>query len=187
MLVILYGLPCTGKSTIIGNLVSNYHFKYINCYVTRNLRQNDKARIKVSVETFKKMQVNGDFFAANEHYDSHYGALYSDILAAIDDKQNFYIVDYLIQNRKDLEPYNHHKILIVPDSIESLTKWVIGSTRLERLYRIQHEYKLYYTEEMISQYRKEGFKIIINGYGVLDDTIKQILDLLEVKHSEDSE
>ena len=174
----LYGPSCTGKSTIIRRLVAEHGFHQINCYTTRTVRPGeDNARIIVSNSDYDQLHSDSFFIFHNEQFNAKYGTPKQEIEEAHVNTERKFVLDYMIRNREQLKDFDHLKIIIVPDSKKSLEMWVVGSGRLERLNAILRDFEENYNYLRLEEYKAEGFYVIVNAYGLLDDTINEIVSL----------
>lgn len=174
MLVILYGVSCVGKTTVISELIKNHNWKPINCYLTRDIRSDDIARIKISKKEFIAFEKDKFFLAVNKHFDTWYGTPLNEIEHAVSSQEEIFVLDFMIGNRHQLASYDHKKVIIIPESEEQLATHVKKTNRLEREDEILNDYRKNYNTDQLVKYLSERFAVVTNYELNLRKTIESI-------------
>jgi len=145
MLIAFIGCSCVGKSTIMNLLHKNRGFIYAKNIVTRHSRFGEYHKTTISEDDFDNAIINNELILENRHFNFKYSYLRSDIEQAISDLNNYWMIDFGIENINQLNNFdNTYKIIIIPESIEFLKENVIKSGRQERLDEIILSYENFY-------------------------------------------
>ena len=179
MLIVLYGPSCVGKSTIQNVLCRHFGWRPIRCFTTRKPRHNDISRIHVSPAEFQCMSDQNAFFLENVQFGEMYGTSKVDIAFALRSEDLFFVLDFRINDRLQLSPVRHCKILVSVDGSEDLMKRIALANRRDRQEEILSEYRRNYTAENLHSLRAEGFAVVNNPFGALDVAVKNVLALTD--------
>ncbi len=177
MLTMLYGTSCCGKSTLIKILCDQHNFCPINGYMTRTLRNDDFARIPVSVERFREMQFKGEFAIINEHLAGSYGNLRKELELATTETTN-YILDFLIKDQYKLDSYPHERIIILPEGKSQLIAQIKQAGRESRMDDILQDYDDHYNARSLKEFIAKGYHLVINVPNKPEIAIHKILTIL---------
>ena len=175
--MILYGTSCSGKSTLIRKLCSDHGFIPINGYVTRELREDDFARIRLPMNEFQAKMDNGYFLIVNKYLSVLYGNARDEFDLALQDKDNTYILDYLIKDHEKLSAFKYSRVIIVPENEQQLIEQIKSSGRHDRTQSILSDCRENYNGGNLSAYRAHGFSVIVNKFGNLNAAINGILEI----------
>ena len=178
MLTVLYGPSCVGKTTLINILVNRYQWKPINCYLTRDLRSDDVARISITPELFHEKEIRGEFQCVNHQFQSSYGTPRDELINATTISQDSYILDFMLKNYAQLEDLEHTKILILPETRDTLKSQIIAANRKDRESEILLDLDDNYSEEKILACIAKGFKILTVKYNCIDTNLKTFMELI---------
>jgi len=178
MLVILYGTSCSGKSEIIRKLVSDYNFKIIMCYHTREPRENDLARESISDEKFKRWVSKGVLGFVNEQLDARYGNKIRDFKNAVE-SDKFYVLDWPLSKREKLSGFEHYKIIVLPENREQLIYQIRKAGRNSRMSEILKDFDENYSKEKLEKLGENDYSIIINKFENLNYAVKKINKIIE--------
>lgn len=99
MLVILYGVSCVEKTTLISELIEKHAWKAINCYLTRDIRSDDIARIKITKENFLILERQRFFLATNRHFNVWHGMPLPEIKNATFNKTQIFVLDFMLKKQ----------------------------------------------------------------------------------------
>ncbi len=177
MLTILYGPSCVGKTTLIKHLINDYHYKPISCYLTRPLRVGDVGRISVTKEEFKKLEKENFFHCVNHHFEASYGTPKNELVDSSKNDKDRFVLDFMLKKYLQLEPFEHKKIIILPESIEKLKIQIESSGRSNRLEYILEDIEENYSEEKLTSYKDNGFKVITSSFNNVSVTLKDLLEI----------
>ena len=133
MLTILYGPSCVGKTTLIKYLISDYGWQSISCYITRPVRLSDIHRVPVTKEEFKKLEEENFFHCVNHHFEASYGTPKNELVDSAKGGTDRFVLDFMLKNYLQLEPFEHKKIIVLPESLEKLELQIYISGRSNRL------------------------------------------------------
>lgn len=178
MLIILFGVSGVGKTSIIEYLIEKNQYKPVRVFTTRELREKEKIKIHLSNEQFKEMFDSEEFMWVNEFFGSLYGTSKMDVMMALNSSERF-ILDYSLKCFNDVENISCYKIIVKPESIESLKKQIILSKRSDRLDEAIHDYTSNYSEEILKRYKDAGGYVVTNFYKKLEQTINDIKMIIE--------
>jgi guanylate kinase len=177
MLTILYGPSCVGKTTLIKHLITDYNWKPISCYLTRPIRVGDVGRIPVTKEEFKKLEEEDFFHCVNHHFEASYGTPKNELVDSAKSYADRFVLDFMLKNYFQLEPFEHKKIIVLPESIEKLKLQIDGSDRSNRYESILKDIEENYSEEKLTFYKDNGFKILVTRF---DDIAATLQDFMEI-------
>jgi guanylate kinase len=177
MLTIIYGPSCVGKTTLIRHLISDYGWQSISCYLTRPVRSSDIARVPLTKEEFKKLEEENFFHCVNHHFEASYGTPRNELIDSGRSNTNRFVLDFMLKNYLQLEPFEHEKIIILPESIENLKLQIDSADRSNRLEDILQDMEENYNEEKLTHYKSNGFKVLINSFGNVSATLKNIVEI----------
>jgi len=178
MLTLLYGTSCIGKTTLIRHLRDNYQWTPIPCYLTRSLRESDICRVSITHEIFNKRDKEGYFFCTNHQFGTYYGTPKQEIVTAINDLSNNYVLDFMIKNHQQFECFNHRKILILPETEELLKSRIISASRHEREYESITDFRQNYNSAKVSFYINKGFEIFTVRDTCIEKNLQEFLRFL---------
>jgi guanylate kinase len=174
MLTILYGPSCVGKTTLINHLINDYNWKPIFCYLTRPVRVGDVGdvgRIRVTKEEFKKLEKENFFHCVNHHFETSYGTPKNELVDSAKSYADRFVLDFMLKNHLQLEPFEHKKIIVLPESIEKLKLQIDGSDRPNRYESILKDIEENYSEEKLTFYKDNGFKILVTRFNDIAATL----------------
>lgn len=177
MLTILYGPSCVGKTTLIKHLISDYDWQSISCYLTRPLRPSDVGRVYVAEEEFKKLEEANFFHCVNRHFDASYGTPKNELLDSSKSNTDQFVLDFMLKNYLQLEPFEHKKIIVLPESLEKLKLQIDRSGRSNRSKDILEDIQENYSEEKLMSYKDNGFKILTSNFDNISDTLKGLMEI----------
>lgn len=174
MLIVLYGTSCVGKTTLQKKLIEKQNITPVRCYLTRDLRDDDIGRIKLSKAEFFDLSDKGEIAIVNNIYGNFYGTSNEDLSSALNTKLK-YVLDYSLSNYDQLVSYNPKNFIIVPENLAQLEMQIAESGREERKEKIITEYNTLYSDEELERYKEKGFNIIVNYSGNINLSIEKFL------------
>ena len=152
MLVAFVGVSCVGKSTITNLLNETGYFIYLKNIITRPSRPGELHKITYTDIDFDTMLKNGDIALQNKHFGFQYGYLKKEVDRAIVDLDNFYMIEFGIENINTLFNLpNTFVIILIPESKDFLLT-TVQKIRNERFEQIKHIFEEHYevlTEESV--------------------------------------
>lgn len=154
MLILASGPSGVGKTIMTRELVKQHQCQYsvVPTYTTRDLRADETEKVSISNELFLKMQSNNDFFCIDNFYGNYYGIPTSEVEKSVKDRQRFFVIDRPIWKWKTFDEFTTIKIIVLPESLESLISRVNQCGRSDRLPLIiddfENNYKRFYQEEI---------------------------------------
>jgi len=178
MLILVFGVSCVGKTTIMNHLVEKYHWLFINTYTTRTLRKGEVAKIHVNKTEFENMKQNNNFLCVNEIFGNSYGTPQAEIKNAISSAQ-YFIMDFPLARREQVfGDFYHISIVLVPENIEQLMQQIKETNRTERTSEIlkDYEFHLSYINNIKTQYPTFT---VTNYKEQISSTSRQIYDLVQ--------
>jgi len=171
MLIAMIGPSCVGKSTVMLELQQGHSFRFLKNYTTRQYRDEKHTKISITEKEFHQLQDDDSLSFVNEHYSYKYAYSKTDIIQAINSKNEYYMIDFSIQNIQQLKVYKNIKsFIIIPESLEMFASRVLKSNRASRFDRIMNEYEIYYST------LKEGYDYEIDAYVMIN--VENRLDLI---------
>lgn len=115
----------TGKSSIIRNLRSiDARFTYVTPLITRELRQGEQDKVKVTLDEIEQLEKEGKLLTVNIIYGIHYATPKYLIDDALNSAQ-FPILDWPVEKLEIMEKYygdRLFKVYIQPDDIQELKR-----------------------------------------------------------------
>ena len=178
MLTILYGPSCVGKTTLIKHLITDYGWQSISCYLTRHLRTSDIHRVPVTKEEFKKLKEENFFHCVNYHFETLYGTPKIELInSSKSGSADRFVLDFMLKNYLQLEPFEHKKIIILPESIETLKLQIDRSGRSNRSDDILKDIEENYNEEKLMPYKDCGFKILTSSFDDVSATLQGLMEI----------
>lgn len=182
-ILVLIGRTCSGKDTVVNNLVKKYGFKKLTTYTSRPKRKGEKDGITyhyISEDEFKQ-KINEGFFAEWKTYNTEFGIWYYgtalDDLEKADDKTVIILTPDGYRDVKDMLPSNSKAIYIYANNATIKKRLVErGDNEKEAQRRLEHDIKDFKGVE------NEVDRIVYNNYDTkIEDVIKKILDFVEDK------
>lgn len=177
MLTILYGPSCVGKTTLIKHLISDYGWQSISCYITRPVRSSDIRRVSVTRKEFKKLEEENFFHCVNHHFEASYGTPKNELVDSAKSCADRFVLDFMLKNYFQLEPFEHKKIIVLPESIENLKLQIDGSDRSNRYESILKDIEENYSEEKLTFYKDNGFKILVTRFNNIAATLNDFMEI----------
>ena len=180
MLVLLFGVSCVGKSTLINELIDGFGWRYIPTYMTRPLRKDEIGKVSISKSQFNELKVAGYFVTVNDLFGNLYGTPLREVREAVNDITSRWILDFPISRRHLLDNYPHIGIVVLPESIEQLTEQVRSVGREERLTDILEDYNRHYAHYQ-EQHRLQEPRtfVIVNSRNKQTEAATRIQRLVE--------
>jgi guanylate kinase len=178
MLTVLYGTSCVGKTTLIRHLRDYYQWIPIPCYLTRSLRESDICRVSITQKIFNKRDREGYFFCVNHQFGTYYGTPKQEIVGAIKDLDNNYVLDFMIKNREQFECLEHRKILMIPETEELLRSRIISANRQDREREILADFRQNYNSDKVSFYMNKGFEVFTLTGDCIEENLQKFLIFL---------
>lgn len=173
MLIVLYGTSCVGKTTLQKRLIEKYNVAPVRCYFTRDLREDDIARSKLTKVEFFKLVEQQKIANVNHIFGNFYGTSSKDLSLALTTTTN-YVLDYSISNYEQLGNYHPKNIIILPENLAQLEGQIIKSGRQKRKKQIISEYFSLYSEIEIKKLKEKNFSIVTNYLHDVDRTVCEI-------------
>lgn len=145
MLIVILGVSCSGKTTIMNILNHNYKWKFIEIYTTREPRIDD-SKIYMHESDYKLKLYKNEIIFSNDFYGRKYGCKKSDIDKSLSNNSDIYMLDFGIENIFQLNSLkNVKKIILLPEHKKQLKEQIMSSNRCYREKEILDEYtKLYF-------------------------------------------
>ena len=184
MLVVIFGVSCVGKSTIIEQLVKE-GCKSIRVFTTRELRGGENTKIHLSDEMFELYMAQNKFIWTNNFFNIKYGTSSEDVLNATSSDEIF-LLDYALSKELDLRNISCIKIILIPENLETLVIQIKAAKRVERMKEILAEYETYYTPNRLEEYKRKGFKVVTNHYLMPQYAIAQVQSLINLEGNDGS-
>ena len=171
MLVIMAGVSCIGKSSVITHLRDNYSCNALPVYMTRARRENETEKITVSRKEFYEMKDAGDFIYTNEVFGNLYGTPKKESLFASNSNE-IWLIDFPIALiSAAFYPLIYKAIALIPETEEQLKLQINLGNRQERQEAIFSDYFENYTRNLSDKVDA----VVINKFNELDATIREIL------------
>lgn len=163
MLVLLLGVSCVGKTSLIQDLKNSFGWLSVCTYMTREIRLGETEKISITNDFFMQMDAEKYFLCVNEFFGNKYGTPRTEIEIAVKDKDRYWMLDFPISKRYILEEYDYIPIVILASDKIQLIDQIIKSNRSNRLEYILNEYEDHYVKyhEFID---KENTDIVIVNY-----------------------
>ena len=182
MLVVIFGVSCAGKSTIIEGLL-DYGYNSVRVYTTRALRNGEYAKIHVSYELFEQYLTQHKFAFVNQFFNTKYGTSNEDISKALS-SNDVYLLDYALSRETDFARLDCLKVILLRENLDTLILQIRSANRHERLDEILHDYKTNYSQAALSNYLNRKFKLVINHHSNPEYAVMQINNYIkmEVNH-----
>ena len=83
----------------------------------------------------------------------------------------------MLKNYFQLEPFEHKKIIVLPESIENLKLQIDGSDRSNRYESILKDIEENYSEEKLTFYKDNGFKILVTRFNNIAATLNDFMEI----------
>jgi guanylate kinase len=158
MIVALIGCSCSGKSTIMKMLHETRGFGFLRNAVTRPGRTDEMYKISYTDLEFDKSLERNELILQNKHFKYRYAYLRNDFEKAILTHDEFYMLDFGIENISQFDQFESiTKVIIIPESCEFLKKNILKSGREERESEILANFKSHYS------HLKEGYNKGLNS------------------------
>jgi|GEM_PF-1501823 len=174
MLVQIAGPSGVGKTDVTRELIKLDQYRVVNTYTTRNLREAETEKVSVCGEVFFKMQSNNEFFCVDEFFGNNYGISVSDIETAITTNDKCFILDRPVWKWETFKELSTIKIILLPESLDSLIARVNQCDRNERLPVIiddfENNYKIFYQEEN----QDPSILIVVNQEFKIEETVAKV-------------
>ena len=180
-ILVLIGRTCSGKDTVVNNLVKKYGFKKLTTYTSRPKRKGEKDGITyhyISEDEFKQ-KINEGFFVEWKSYNTEFGTWYYgtalDDLEKADDKTVIILTPDGYRDVKDRLHSNSKAIYIYANNA-TIKKRLIkrGDDENEAQRRLEHDI------EDFKGVENEVDRIVYNNYDTkIEDVIKKIITYLE--------
>jgi guanylate kinase len=176
MLVLLFGVSCVGKTSLIQNLKNNFGWLSIHTYMTREIRLGETEKISVTNDDFIQMDIQKYFMCTNEIFGNKYGTPKNEIEIAVKDNNRYWILDFPISRRHIFQGYNYIPVIVLASNKEQLIDQINKSNRSDRLTHILKEYDDHYVIYNDFLHNKGRNIVIINSPEMLEKTSQQIYD-----------
>lgn len=143
MIVIISGPSCAGKSSVILELVVRHNWRIVTGYTTRALRAGENNKIHVDVDEFRSLNEAGEITLANFHFGNWYGISAVEFFRYQSCILEVGVFDFGYDNLDQI-PISAHsriaKVVLLPESRETLVEYVKASGRNERMPEILGEF-----------------------------------------------
>lgn len=176
MLIVLYGTSCVGKTTLQKRLIEKYNVNPVRCYFTRDLREDDIARSKLTLAEFSKLVEVQKIGIVNDIFGNLYGTSSEDLDLASTTETN-YVLDYSLLNYEQLIGYHPKNIIIIPENITQLEGQISKSGREERKDKIISEYLKLYSRDELEKFKEKKFSIVTNYSHNIDAAVREICEI----------
>lgn len=182
-ILVLIGKTCSGKDTIVKELVKKHKYKRIITYTTRPMRKGERQDITyhfISEDDFKH-KIEEGFFAEWKTYDTefgvwHYGTAFKDLENSKDNSVIILTLDGFREVKDKLD-----------DRVTSIYIYANNSTIKKRLAsrgddKNEAERRLEHDNEDFKGIENEVNRIIYNNDGAdIKEVVQKILEFLEVE------
>lgn len=146
MLCVIYGTYGVGKTTVMNGLRDKYNFKLITPVTTRTGRSVGDDKLCVSRDEFNNLARLGKFCIVKEHFGHQYGTPRDAIERAHNNVSEHYVVDFHINDRKQIYKWENLGIAIVVEDSAQLSHQLDMSHRSDRAACAIEQYNSYYVE-----------------------------------------
>lgn len=194
LLIILTGKTTSGKDTIMARLLSKYpDLKRVISTTSRPIRDNEKNGVDyyfVTEAEFNRKRQNGDFIEYIEYGDNLYGteksqlvrALGASLIWRIDPSRAGQIRQFIVNS---FDPVTANQLLINLILIYLNVDNAVILQRLKSRGLPEKEINLRLQEDLIywEKYKNRYDYVIENIPGRLDDTLKQISQIIEAQNT----
>jgi guanylate kinase len=174
MLVLLFGVSCVGKTSLIQDLKDSFGWLSISTYMTREVRLGETEKQSVTNDYFVQMEAEKKFICVNEIFGNKYGTPKNEIEIAVEDQGRYWMLDFPISKRHLLKEYKYIPVVILAFDKKQLIEQITKSNRLDRLEYILKEYDDYYAEYHNFIDQKNTDIAIVNRPNKLKETSQQI-------------
>lgn len=164
MLVLLYGVSCVGKTSVIRKLQSKYNWKIIPTYMTREERTGEFEKKQIAAPELNKLEQGGFFLCVNHLPSGSYGTPIKEVEEAVTSKEEIWCLDFPISKKHLLSNHEHIGIILMPKDEKQLKEQIRKSDRLDRKDSILLDYRTNY------QNVDENFYVIVNKPNEIDET-----------------
>lgn len=177
MLTILLGSSGVGKTAIIEILVTQFNWKPLISYITREKRDNELYKECITNNEYDNLELNDLLYSNIAQLNNRYGTLRVDISTAIT-SDDHWVLDFSVSHYQTyFSNLSHHTFLIMPENGFQLRDQLILANRTERASTCLSE-----LEEFSPIYR-DNLGIhnsieIINKKDALNQTVRELLSKL---------
>ncbi len=178
-LIIISGPSGAGEDSIINGLKEKMNVEVVTTSTTRSMRDGESQGNPyyfISKEEFKKKINANEMVEWAQHYNDQYYGVTKDELKRVQDASDIGVwkIDYKgVQNAKEIFP-DIKAIFVMADSLEILEKRISGRKDVTPEYLAE---RMKYTKEWLKHTDIYDYEII-NREGFLDETIKQVYDII---------
>lgn len=163
MLIVFTGVSCVGKTLIMNYLHKEKGWQYVRNITTRLARLGEYHKISVNQSIFNQEKENGNLQLVNDFFGDSYGYLSLDLKRAISTTNEFWMIDFGIENLNQLSDFsNTYRIIVLPESIEFLRSNILNSDRPQRLNDILKTYQEKYA------FLSEGYNHTLNSQCIIN-------------------
>lgn len=175
MLIILLGPSGVGKSSIAQHLVEQYGWRPLISLVTREERADEIFKISISLRSYEMLVSLGKLWSDVEQNGHRYGLLRNEVQAAIQDTENFYVVDFGLSSRNTyFSKVEHFTVYLAAENDATLKDRIIAADRVDRVAGA-----LAASKELEDWYEtmgvRGGVKRIVNSDSLLSDVTAQVV------------
>lgn len=181
-IIAILGPSGVGKSTIIRYLINinKNVLEYLTPLTTRDLRQEENDKIKISKKLFFEQVKSKEIILPNKIYDTWYG-ISKQKLESILNLEKVALIDWPIQRLNDLKnelkDYKILSIYIMPKNLESLQKQINKDGRDPEGTRYQ---KAIRELKEVEKGLYTNLDVIIKNNRNIDNAVYKINDILKV-------
>ncbi len=174
MLVLLFGVSCVGKTSLIQDLKDSFGWLSISTYMTREIRLGETEKQSITNDRFVQMETEKHFICANEIFGNKYGTPKNEIEIAVKDQNKYWMLDFPISKRHLLKEYKYTPVVILALDKKQLIEQITKSNRLDRLEYILKEYDDHYQKYHDFTDKNNTDIVIINHTNELKENSQQI-------------
>lgn len=171
MLVILYGVSCVGKTTLMRSLEKEFNWKIVTTYMTRKQREGEYEKKQISLSRLIELEEQKFFLCVNHLASASYGTPLGEIQDAIFQKDVF-CLDFPIHKKEIFDQLPYTGIVIMPENIEQLLFQIQASGRNNRKKSILQDFQNNYIKDNLE------FRIFINKKNEIRNTCLEIIDYI---------
>jgi len=177
MLTILLGPSGVGKTAIIEILVTQFNWKPLISYITREKRDNELYKKCITNEKFDTLELNDLLYSNIAQLNNRYGTLKADISTAVESGDHW-ILDFSVSYYQSyFSNLPHQAFIIMPENGFQLRDQLILANRTERASTCLSEL------EKFSPIYRDNLGIhnsieIINKKDALNQTVSELLSKL---------
>lgn len=134
MLILLFGPSGVGKSAIANRLVEKHSWVPVISWLTRPERPDELFKVSISPSSFDMLAKHGKLWSDIEQNGHRYGLLGCEVRQAIDDPQQFFVLDYGLSSwQRYFVGVPNLPVYVAAGSDASLTRRLVHAGRPDRL------------------------------------------------------